>query len=370
MACVVGWCHTICLSDSGEVYSFGKNVEGQLGLGHYDKVVHPTRIRTLSKIRSVSCGYHFTVCIDEEGIMWSFGENMYGQLGTGNTETKNVPQKILDIPPIQSVACGGLHTLLIDYDKNLWSVGNDCGQLALGTRVTNNKPNQTSFTNISKISGGYCFTMFQNETGEIYSCGNNSHGELGWETSKTNFADKYQIYQIYNQPPNIVQFCCGFYHSLFLDDEGKVFGVGTTTYGRLGTGNHDGFSQMIQIPNIPPIKIILCGGYSSYLVDFDGNVWSFGFGSSGQLGLGDRENRYFPTKIPTISEIVEISSGSFGYHFLAKNSQGEIFVVGDNEYGQLGKYSTEISLTPEIIKAEHFTMWGSPLKSRAKSARK
>ena len=371
MTCCVGWHHTICLSDSGEVFSFGRNQVGQLGLGHRDEVLHPTLVPTLFKIRSVSCGYHFTVCIDEEGNVWSFGDNDFGQLGTGDTEIYNTPQKIMDIPPIQSVACGGSHTLFIDNDDNLWSVGrNEFGQLALGTENTNCqiKPQQTSFSNILKVFAGFCHSMFQNEKEEIYSCGNNLNRELGWEISKAN--EKYQIYQIFKQPPNIVQFCCGFHHSLFLDDEGNVFGVGINYYGCIGIGNFDEISELIQIQNIPPIQTILCSGYSSYLIDFEGNLWSFGFNANGQLGLGDKANYNVPTKIPTISEIVEISSGSCGYHFLVKNSQNEIFVVGDNQYGQLGN-DTKISYSiPKKMNTEHFTIWGNSLKSRAKSARK
>ena len=369
MTSVVGWGHTICISDSGEVYTFGRNDVGQLGLGHHKQVSIPTLVPTLSKIRSVSCGYRFIVCADEKGIVWSFGDNVYGQLGTENTESYNIPQKILDIPPIQSVACGGYHSLFIDNNNNLWSVGrNDFGQLAIGTKNSkaNHKIKQTSFTNILKICAGYCFSLFQNEKDEIYSCGDNSRGELGWGIWET---EKYQISQIFNQPPGIIQFCCGLYHSLFLDDEGKVFGVGINASGSLGVGDNANRSELVQIQNILPMQKILCAGYSSYSIDFDGNVWSFGLNTSGQLGLGDKENRNVPTKIPTISDIVEMSSGSFGYHFLAKNSQSGIFVGGDNQFGQLGNNKTELSI-PEIMKAEYFPIWGTSLKSRGKSARK
>ena len=102
MAC--GLYHTITLSDDGTAHSFGKNNEGQLGLGHNKDVSLPTPIPNLPKINMVSCGWHFTVCVDYEGFIWSFGENDYGQLGTGNKTSFNVPQKLQDIPPV--VSCG------------------------------------------------------------------------------------------------------------------------------------------------------------------------------------------------------------------------------------------------------------------------
>ena len=111
MACVGGEHHTITLSDTATVYSFGRNKEGQLGLGHNNHISLPTPIPNFPKINQISCGWNFTVCVDCEGFMWSFGQNSYGQLGTGNKTNFNVPQKILEIPPVHSVDCGAYHTI-------------------------------------------------------------------------------------------------------------------------------------------------------------------------------------------------------------------------------------------------------------------
>ena len=154
MAC--GYAHTITLSNDGTVHSFGSNREGELGLGHNDNASLPTPIPNLPKINMVSCGGYFTVCVDYEGFVWSFGENHAGQLGTGNTTNFNIPQKLL-----------------------------------------------TSFSNISKISAGVDHTLFQNNKGEIFSCGYNDYGHVDWV-----IFDSPQITPslILNPPSNIVQF--------------------------------------------------------------------------------------------------------------------------------------------------------------------
>ena len=105
MACSRGGYHTITLSDDGTVHSFGRNMEGQLGLGQLglgdnNDVSLPTPIPNLPKITEISCGFHYTVCVDHEGFIWSFGENKWGQLGTGNTTNFNFPQKLVNIPPV------------------------------------------------------------------------------------------------------------------------------------------------------------------------------------------------------------------------------------------------------------------------------
>ena len=357
MACACGGDHTITLSDDGTVYSFGRNFYGALGLGHNNDVSLPTPIPNLPKINMVSCGAYFTVCVDHEGFIWSFGENKSGQLGTGNKTNFNIPQKILEVPPVLSVNCGASHTLMITTDSNLWSCGrNDYGQLCLGNTENQLKPQKTTFSNISKISAGFHHSLFQNDKGEIFSCGYNAQGQCGLG----HFND-LQITPslILNVPSNIVQFVCGGGQNLFLDSEGNVYSVGKNYYGQLGLGHNIHQNVLNKIPNIPPIQIISCEFTSSYLLDFKGNLWTFGFGSYGQLGNGDRTNNNAPNIITSLQNIQQISHGSCGFHFFAKNSQNQIFVTGKNDYGQLGTGDRESVSILKEINSQYSTIWGN-----------
>ena len=384
--------HTITLSNDGVVHSFGQNDVGQLGLGVNDnKVLLPSHITNLPRIKQVACGFNFTFCVDFEGFLWSFGKNNEGQLGTGNTNNFNlslvpqnslgqldtgntthfnVPQQIQNIPPVLSVACGSTHTLFISNDGNfnLWSCGkNDHGQLCLGHTEQQSIFQQTSFSNILKVSLGGYHSLFQNDKGEIYSCGYNFKGQLGLGHFETL---KIIPTLIPNLPPNIVQFICGCFHCLFLDLEGNVFSVGHNYYGQLGLGHITMQNILNNIPNIPPIQTISSAFHSSYLIDFEGNVWSFGAGSLGQLGHGDKNNLKSPKKIESLKDIQQISKGPYGDHFLVKDSQNSIFAIGSNNCGQLGTGDTESVPIPKVINSKYFSIWGEDTKSRAKSARK
>ena len=369
MACVCGRYHTITLSNDGIAHSFGRNDEGQLGLGHYNNVSLPTPIPNLPQINQISCGLYFTVCVDDEGFIWSFGENDYGQLGTGDKRYYfNIPQKILEIPPVISVSCGYAHTLIITNDDNLWSCGrNDDGQLFHGDTKDRSKPQKTSFSNISKISTGWSHSLFQNNNREIFSCGYNKDGACGLGQFN---ALQITPSLIHNTPSNIVHFVCGTFHSLFLDSEGNVFSVGCNEYGQLGLGHNTNQNVLSQIPNIPPIKTISCVGSSCYLIDFEGNFWSFGYNDAGQLGHGDKTDINTPKVINTLKDIQQISYGSNGHHFLAKNSQNQIFVTGNNRYRQLGTSNTQSVSIPKEINSQYSTIWRDEFFSRAKSARK
>ena len=304
---------------------------------------------------------------DHEGFIWSFGENNFGQLGTGNKTDFNVPQKLLYIPPVLSVSCGSYYTLMITNDSNLWSCGNNqFGQLCQGDKKYRSKHQKTLFSNITKVSAGRAHSLFENNKGEIFSCGYN-HGQCG-----LGHFNHPQITPslILNAPSNIVQFVCGNNQSLFLDSEGNVFSVGQNYLGELGLGHNSNQNELNKIINIPPIQTISCVSASCYLIDFEGNLWTFGNNDEGQLGLGDTTCISTP-KVNTLKNIKQISSGR-GNHFLIKNSQNQIFATGHNEYGQLGtgEGAHQLVAIPIEIGSQYSTIWRDELYSRAKSARK
>ena len=368
MACACGSFHTITLSNDGTARSFGRNGEVALGLGHNNDVSLPTPIPNLPQINMISCGGYFTVCVDDEGFIWSFGKNDCGQLGTGNKTDFNVPQKLLNIPSVVSVSCGDAHTLMITNDDNLWSWGrNSDGQLCHGDTEDRSKPQQTSFSNISKISVGWEHSLFENNNGEIFSCGNNDSGACG--LGHFNYPQIAPSLVI-NAPPNIVHFVCGSCQSLFLDSEGNVYSVGDNHNGSLGLGHNTNQNVLNKIINIPPIKTISCVSASCYLIDCEGNLWSFGNNKQGQLGHGDNTNVNTPKIINTLKDIQQISYGSCGLHFFAKNSQNQIFVTGNNNHGQLGTGDTQSLSIPKEMNLQYSTIWRDEFYSRAKSARK
>ena len=357
MACASGYYHTVTLSNDGIVHSFGRNSEGQLGIGHNMNLSLPTQIIQIPTIKQVSCGDYFTVLIDYEGFMWSFGNNQYGQLGTGNTTKYNIPQKIQEIPPVRSISCGGSHLLIITKDSNLWSCGyNLQGQLCLENKENQFKPKQTSFTNISKIAAGGYHSIFQNIKGELFGCGHNKYGEIGLGHFNH---PQVTVSLIPNQPLDIIQFFCGYRQSFLLDSQGNVFSVGYNHHGQLGLGHNNNHHIFTKIPNIPRIQHISGALYSFYLLDFEGNVWSFGYNDKGQLGHGDNTNRNTPMKIQYLNDIQQTSFGTCGYHFFVKDSQNKIFVMGRSTEGQLGTGNTNSLSIPKVLNSDYFSIWGN-----------
>nr|KAG5699291.1 hypothetical protein BaRGS_000493 [Batillaria attramentaria] len=87
---------SVALLDNGEVYGWGYNGNGQLGLGNNVNQPNPCRVHALQGIivSQIVCGYAHTLALSDEGVLYSWGANSYGQLGTGNKANLISPCKV------------------------------------------------------------------------------------------------------------------------------------------------------------------------------------------------------------------------------------------------------------------------------------
>jgi hypothetical protein len=76
-----GYAHSLLLNDKGEVYAFGWNSDGQLGLEGRSNELLPRKIPGVSRIKLISAGYVNSALVNEKGEVFIFGSNVYGQLG-------------------------------------------------------------------------------------------------------------------------------------------------------------------------------------------------------------------------------------------------------------------------------------------------
>jgi hypothetical protein len=101
---------------------------------------------------------------DVEGSVWSFGRNANGELGVGDTRDRNQCEKIQGLPPIKSIAGGWNHSLILDDVGSVWSCGyNGEGNLGLGdTRGDRNGfENIQGLPPIQSMAGGKPVFAFQ-----------------------------------------------------------------------------------------------------------------------------------------------------------------------------------------------------------------
>ncbi|KAH9370610.1 hypothetical protein HPB48_010727 [Haemaphysalis longicornis] len=102
-----GQTSSMAVLENGEVFGWGYNGNGQLGLGNNVNQTSPRRVTNLQGvvIQKVVCGYAHTMALSDEGVLYTWGANSYGQLGTGNKANQVSPFRMpTDIGRIVEIA--------------------------------------------------------------------------------------------------------------------------------------------------------------------------------------------------------------------------------------------------------------------------
>ncbi|XP_063277626.1 probable E3 ubiquitin-protein ligase HERC3 isoform X2 [Prinia subflava] len=157
---------------------------------------------------------------------------------------------------------------------------------------------------------------------------------------------------------NIVQIACGDQHAMALSRGGELFTWGQNTHGQLGVGSQTmttPIPQLVERLKGIPLAQIAAGGAHSTTVSLSGAVYSWGKNSFGQLGLGDTKDRDCPTYVGALEhwKTVFISCGAD--HTAVLSKEGLVCTFGAGGSGQLGHNSTRNELLPRVV-AE---LWGA-----------
>ncbi|NWU63357.1 NEK9 kinase, partial [Pterocles burchelli] len=110
----------------------GTKLHGQLGHGDRASYRQPKHVEKLQgkAIRQVSCGDDFTVCITDEGQVYAFGSDYYGCIGIDKAYGSEVLEPLqLDFfltNPVEQVSCGDNHVAVLTRNREVYTWG--CGE--------------------------------------------------------------------------------------------------------------------------------------------------------------------------------------------------------------------------------------------------
>lgn len=134
--------HSLAVTHDGNVYAWGHNNWKQLGIGYNAPAVvnHPTRVYNVGSVKQISCGYEHSIALTESGEVYSWGNGEGGLLGHGELDVEAVPKMIVEFQKknikVSKVCCGGLHTLAISTEGELFTWGRgEGGQLGLSKKT-------------------------------------------------------------------------------------------------------------------------------------------------------------------------------------------------------------------------------------------
>ena len=115
-----GFLHTCALSTDGEVYCWGNNEVGQLGLGNVgDPSLLPIKVPGLGKVSQLSVGAVHN-CALSQGKAYCWGQNGNGKLGSGSDAQSNSPILVKDLDSIAQISANRLSTCAVTTSKSVY----------------------------------------------------------------------------------------------------------------------------------------------------------------------------------------------------------------------------------------------------------
>ncbi|BBH02540.1 Regulator of chromosome condensation family protein, partial [Prunus dulcis] len=186
-AIACGGAHTLFLTRTGRLYATGLNDFGQLGV--HDDIAYtnkPIEVSGIDKeIVQISAGYHHSCAITAEGELYMWGKNSNGQLGLGKRAAKvvSLPTKVECLAGItmKMAALGSEHSVAVADGGESLSWGGGSGRLGHGHesgilgifKSTSNK-NYVKGSIRSKDRNLCCTNFMQGSRAELLSSGCNS----------------------------------------------------------------------------------------------------------------------------------------------------------------------------------------------------
>ena len=311
-----GASHTLAVSSLGEVFAWGNNEFGQLGIPNLSGcVATPTLVPALVGVRvaALAAGAGHNCALTGDGQIYSWGINRQGQCGLGHTENQAKPALVAALGrPAVAATCGIAHTAFLLDDGSLALCGsNQFGQLGLGR------------------------SFAAPDIGGSGTRGGGGHTDLAEARVLARAASHAALPLMVLTPVIVLEtsgdfrvahVACGGAHTLLVDTAGRVLSAGSNSCGQLGRAvgpgtvgpgsdphavadilhgraldyDDDPCFGAVYVPprgdqdGSRPCALVACGEEFSLCVARDHSVFTFGLGIAGQMGDGDFEGHSRP----------------------------------------------------------------------------
>lgn len=319
--------HSLLLTSTGRVLSFGTGQYGQLGHGYADgkqlpDILRPKYIDALSHVTCVcvSAGELHSAAVTVDGDLYTWGDGFCGQLGHGNKRPQLKPKQVetggLDEECVAMISCGNRHTLCVTEDGQIFSFG-------LGHFGVLGRP----------------FTPFEYDADRAMDMFDGRDGQ--------DFAELPVAVMPLERPEFNVQAQLDLINSISLED----------------SSNQCIATLVDSLQGIPMVGVS-AGHRHSLFLDQHGALYSCGSGIFGALGHGDAQIQMYPMKIMEFAERdIKIMQMSAGVDMsMAVTTTGAVYSWGKADSGRLGHNVTGIIQTPRSVEFMD-TIKGEPLKA-------
>lgn len=371
---------------AGDVWCWGNNDLGQLGVDGIDESDEPIRVEGISGAVAIAVSRYSVCALLEGGGVSCWGSNQEGALGTGNAlpEWTSSPVAVANISDAVSlvanvltqgtrqafcvvrangtVSCWGDDFGVPAQRPNLAgvaqiSVTHDLSIIALladGTAVQTGTAGDPTITPIPgfdsglvtpRIAAGKHHTCALRSNGTVACWGDNAQGELGDGTTvvRSTAVDVVGLTGAIDIASSLSHTCAvmqgggakcwGRNNSAELGDGGAAFPYATTP---------------VDVADLGDIVAISPGSGSTCALRESGQVYCWGMNDHGQLGDGTFVDRSTPAPVTGLVDAIAISTG--GKQYCAIRANGDTRCWGMGSTHQLGNGSDQDRTTPVTVK--------------------
>lgn len=336
----------------GNLYTWGQNGFGQLGVGDTTSRSTPTLVNGIapSKWRQVVLGNGGGIGIDTFGTCYTWGGPSDGGGGQGSDSMStsapgqvlgNTPfYKLIEAPGQQGTGAGAL-----DGNFNLWTWGfNGNGVLGVGDTINRSSPTLV-LGNIQFQRAMYTVSgqgiMALDFSGNLWGWGIGSSYQLGNGTNANQSSPVkvignhvFKSFQVFDQAPSAITWG--------LDTAGQLWAWGTDSYGFFGnnTINTSHSSPVAVAPGIV-FKSLAVGTTNNIQtvfggIDTSGNAWLWGYNGYGALGNNSVTNTSSAVQVVGGINFSYLYVNAYGHACFGIDVSGNLWSWGSNASGILG----------------------------------
>jgi alpha-tubulin suppressor-like RCC1 family protein len=345
-----GGFHTCGVTTANEVYCWGNNGLGQLGLGWATigaVVPRPGRVVGGLRFRQVSGGAEHTCGVATDSLAYCWGRNTSGQLGDGTTTDRSSPAPVFGGRKFRQVDAGYSHTCGVTAERRAYCWGkNNSGQLGDGTTSDRHRPvpvaGARQFRQVAaggdNFSGHTCGVTTDDR---VFCWGYNGFGQVGDSTeigqrlSPTRVAGTRRYRQVDT----------GGSHScaVTVGDRAFCWGNGTA----FGKSYLERFWPTAIIGGLSLARVTL-GDHHTCGETTGNKAYCWGIGEFGQLGDGEFNSiRSQPTAVLGGLSFSQLSAGYV--HTCGRTPENVAYCWGNNFNGALGDGTRVHRTTPTAV---------------------